>query len=166
MTKPAPPSWATRYAGPPGTLLEALLGENTGPGSDGDGCNGCARCTPADRPRIAANVGDPDPRSWPLPGDWPYRLIQYIEACHVWLSSAAWSITRDAPQHGDPYRCLFPSHRPTANAVDSLLREWVAGGFVRVEGGLPAPGEPYDDRRLRLTHLGYELLAELRARYR
>jgi hypothetical protein len=140
------------------------LGEIAGAGRDGDDCPGCVRCTPD--ARIAANVGPRDSRSWPLPGDWPYRLLGYIEACHVWLSSAGWSVTAAAPQHNDPRRQLFPAHRNTANECDALLREWVAGGFIRVDGGLPAAGEPYDDRQLRMTDLGYELLRQLRERYR
>ncbi len=140
-----------------------MLGETAGPGRDGDGCAGCGRCNPP--ARITANVGERDPRTWPIPGDWPYRLLGYIEACHVWINAAGWSVTTTAPQHDDPYRQLFPSHRNTANECDALLREWIAGGFVRVEGGLPAAGEPYDDRPVRMTDLGYELLRELRTRY-
>ncbi len=115
--------------------------------------------------RTAANVGDADPRTWPMPGDWPLRLLGYLEACHIWLNSAGWSVTANAPQHDDPYRQLFAGHRLTANAVDQLLREWLTAGFVALEGDLPADGDDYGDRRARLTDAGYALLREIKARY-
>jgi hypothetical protein len=192
---PAPPGPATRFTGAPGLLAEALLGtlllgDDLAAGdcpqgdpdcragdhqlchyqlrpctTSGDGCPPAARELGGAGDRTAANVGAHDTRSWPIPGDWPYRLLGYVEACHIWLSYAGWSVTTAAPQHTDPRRQLFAEHRNTANAVDGLLREWIAGGFVRVEGGLPAAGEPYDDRPLRLTGIGYALLRELRERY-
>lgn len=118
---------------------------------------------PYNPPRVAAerrtdaNIGLHEPNTLPLPRDWHARLLGYIEAGHIRLSPARWSVAADAPQHQELHRQLSAADRATANAVDAQLRTWIDNGVVRLDGEHDQHGE----QQVLLAAPGYALIAEL-----